>query len=90
MLKSNLAIQLQRSINEAKRKMSINDTLVDNWIDWIEFNETEQIEEVSPKTSININDHLITPSFLKHTIVFVSLIVGSFFILIFLISLIIV
>lgn len=61
-----------------------------NWIDWLDLNETDQLEEVSHKANINLNDHLITPSFLKHTIVFVSLIVGSFFILIFLISLIIV
>lgn len=62
-----------------------------NWIDLLNYNETDAFDAImSSETSTSLNDHLITPSFLKHSIIFISVIVGSFLILIFLISLIIV
>ena len=76
---------------QLQKRISTN--LNQSWLNkWLETNETDFKEDshVQIEANAHLSHHLITPSFLKHTIVIVSLIVGTFLFLILLIALIVV
>ena len=86
----NFALQFQNRISTNQNQ---------GWLKkWLGVNETGFKEDSEAGheaiyievSNAQLNQHLITPSFLKHTIVIVSMIVGTFLVIILLVSLVVV